>query len=52
MGTRTTTKLVKGFYMTLDEAIYGKLREEAKRRGLSVQELIRFVVGEWLQGGK
>ncbi|MDG7016450.1 MAG: hypothetical protein JRM82_03640 [Nitrososphaerota archaeon] len=37
------------FIQTLDPEIYRKMREAAKKRGQTVQELIRSIVGEWLE---
>ena len=49
MNRKVRLAAVKGFYMTLDETIYAKLKEQAKRRGLTLQELIRALVAEWLE---
>jgi len=40
---------VAKFIQTLDPDVYRKVKETAKRRGQSVQELIRSVVAEWLE---
>jgi len=36
------------FMMSLDYAVYELLEKIASERGLSVQELLRWIVGEWL----
>jgi hypothetical protein len=46
------TKGGKGFYQTLDDAIYAKLKEKAKKKGLTLQELIRSVVADYLEKGE
>ena len=39
------------FMQTLDDTIYKELEKMAKRRGISIQELIRAViVPEWVTG--
>lgn len=39
------------FMQTLDDSIYRELEKIAKRRGISIQELIRAViVPEWVTG--
>ena len=39
------------FMQTLDDTIYKELEKIAKRRGISIQELIRAViVPEWVNG--
>ena len=39
------------FMQTLDDTIYRELEKIAKRRGISIQELIRAViVPEWVNG--
>ena len=39
------------FMQTLDDTIYKELEKVAKRRGISIQELIRAViVPEWVSG--
>ncbi len=39
------------FMQTLDDMIYRELEKIAKRRGITIQELIRAViVPEWIQG--
>jgi predicted DNA-binding ribbon-helix-helix protein len=40
---------VAKFLQTLDPEVYRKIKEVAKRRGQTVQELIRTIVGEWLE---
>lgn len=40
---------MKKFLQSLDDTIYAKLEREAKKRGLSLQELVRAVIiPEWL----
>ena len=36
------------FMMSLDYTVYERLEKLAAERGLNVQELIRWIVGEWL----
>jgi len=36
------------FMMSLDMTVYESLEKIAANRGLSVQELVRWIVGEWL----
>jgi hypothetical protein len=38
------------FLQTLSPTVYGFLREEARRRGISVQQLLRaIIIPEWLE---
>jgi len=38
------------FLQTLSPTVYGFLREEARRRGISVQQLVRaIIIPEWLE---
>jgi hypothetical protein len=38
------------FLQTLGQTVYGLLREEARRRGISVQQLLRaIIIPEWLE---
>jgi len=38
------------FMQTLSPTVYGFLREEARRRGISVQQLLRaIIIPEWLE---
>jgi len=38
------------FMQTLDDSVYQKLKEIAKQRGITIQELIRAVIiPEWLE---
>jgi len=38
------------FMQTLDDSVYRKLKEIAKQRGITIQELIRAVIiPEWLE---
>jgi hypothetical protein len=38
------------FMQTLSPTVYGFLREEARRRGISVQQLVRaIIIPEWLE---
>jgi len=44
------SEAMKKFLQSIDDTVYKKLEGEAKKRGISVQELIRAViVPEWLQ---
>ncbi|MDE1863603.1 MAG: ribbon-helix-helix protein, CopG family [Thaumarchaeota archaeon] len=41
---------MKKFLQTLDESVYTKLEKLAKKRGISVQELVRAVIiPGWLE---
>jgi hypothetical protein len=46
-----TRRLVQlKFMQTLSPTVYSFLREEARRRGISVQQLVRaIIIPEWLQ---
>jgi len=38
------------FMQTLSPTVYGFLREEARRRGISVQQILRaIIIPEWLE---
>ena len=41
---------VKKILQTIDDAVYGKLEKIARKKGITVQELIRAViVPDWLE---
>jgi len=41
---------MKKFLQSIDDSVYGKLEKMAKKRGITVQELIRAViVPDWLE---
>lgn len=44
---------VKKFLQTLDDSIYTKLEKIAKKKGISVQELVRaIIIPGWLEEQK
>lgn len=51
ISEETVVLAVPKFMQTLDDTIYRELEKIAKRRGISIQELIRAViVPEWVNG--
>lgn len=49
ISEETVVQVLPKFMQTLDDAIYRELEKIAKRRGISIQELIRAViVPEWV----
>ena len=51
ISEETVVPALPKFMQTLDDAIYRELEKIAKRRGISIQELIRAViVPEWVTG--
>ncbi|GEM_PF-4104221 len=50
---KQTDYSVKKFLQTLDEVVYTKLEKLAKKRGITVQELVRAVIiPGWLEEQK
>jgi len=46
----TESVAMKKFLQSIDDSVYAKLEKIAKKRGVTVQELIRAViVPEWLE---
>ncbi|MCA2003979.1 MAG: hypothetical protein LDL06_04355 [Candidatus Nitrosotenuis sp.] len=44
---------LKKFLQTLDESVYAKLEKAAKKKGITVQELLRAVIiPNWLENQK
>jgi hypothetical protein len=51
ISRETVVSTLPKFMQTLDDMIYRELEKIAKRRGITIQELIRAViVPEWIQG--
>ena len=51
ISSETVVLALPKFMQTLDDTIYKELEKIAKRRGISIQELIRAViVPEWVTG--
>ncbi len=51
ISEETVVLALPKFMQTLDDTIYKELEKLAKRRGISIQELIRAViVPEWVTG--
>jgi len=51
ISRETVVSRLPKFMQTLDDMIYRELEKIAKRRGISIQELIRAViVPEWING--
>jgi Ribbon-helix-helix protein, copG family len=51
ISEETVVLALPKFMQTLDDTIYRELEKIAKRRGISIQELIRAViVPEWVTG--
>jgi predicted DNA-binding ribbon-helix-helix protein len=51
ISLETVVLALPKFMQTLDDTIYKELEKIAKRRGISIQELIRAViVPEWVTG--
>jgi hypothetical protein len=51
ISRETVVPVLPKFMQTLDDIIYRELEKIAKRRGITIQELIRAViVPEWIHG--
>jgi len=51
ISRETVVSILPKFMQTLDDVIYRELEKMAKRRGITIQELIRAViVPEWING--
>ena len=51
ISRETVVSILPKFMQTLDDLIYRELEKMAKRRGITIQELIRAViVPEWING--
>ena len=51
ISRETAVSILPKFMQTLDDMIYRELEKIAKRRGITIQELIRAViVPEWIHG--
>lgn len=47
------TQKMKKFLQTVDDNIFLRLEKEAKKKGITVQELVRAVIiAEWLEAKK
>ncbi|MEO9309463.1 MAG: hypothetical protein ABI337_04115 [Nitrososphaera sp.] len=41
---------MKKFLQTLDESVYAKLEKVAKKKGITIQELLRaIIIPDWLE---